>query len=108
MKGVHDSRSAVRWLEGQIISYLYGGIDANGLTRSIQRIGSAYNVQPQNIKSLLESVEKNHTVYYGGRYRLAYGAIGRRFGEASFREETNRAALIQSLRNISQTVGRHR
>ena len=104
MQGVHDTRSATKWLEGQIISYLYGGTDANSLLRSIQKVSSVYKVPPAEISSLIESVEKNHTIYYGGRYRLAYGAMGRRFGEASFIEGRHRTAMIESLAGISRTL----
>lgn len=89
-----------------MISYLYGGIDVNGLSRSFRRVVSAYEVRTQSVTALVEAVEKNHTVYYGGRYRLAYGAIGKRFGEANFIEDRHRAALIHSLRTVSQTLAK--
>jgi hypothetical protein len=104
MEGVHDSNSAVRWLEGQVISFLYGGIDLKVMTKAIQRVVSEYKLPSRHVKSLIESVEQNHTLYYGGRYRLAYGAIGRRFGEVRFIEDRHRAALIHSLETISQSL----
>ena len=104
MQGIHDARNARRWLEGQIVSYLYGGIDEHGLDRCVRKVTSDYRVQPKEISSLFESVERNLVVYYGGRYRLAYGAIGRRFGGASFMESLNRTAVMQPLRNISRTL----
>ena len=104
MEGVHDSKSAVRWLEGQTISFLYGRTDLKGLTKAFQRVVSEYKLPSRSATSLIESVEQNHTVYYGGRYRLAYGAIGRRFGEVPFIEDRHRAALIHSLQTVSQKL----
>ena len=85
-----------------MVSYLYGQVDLKGITKSFQRIVSAYKLPSRSVTSLIESVEQNHTVYYGGRYRLAYGAIGRRFGEVPFIEDRHRAALIHSLQTVSQ------
>lgn len=104
MDGVHDSNSVVRWLEGQVISFLYGRIDLKGLTMSFQRVVPAYKLPHRSVTTLIESIEQNHTVYYGGRYRLAYGAIGRRFGEVLFIEDRHRAALIHSLQIVSQRL----
>jgi hypothetical protein len=104
MEGVHDSKSAVRWLEGQVISFLYGGTDLKGLTKSFQKVVSEHKLPARRVTSLIESVEQNHTVYYGGRYRLAYGAIGRRFGEVPFIEDRHRTALIHSLETVSQSL----
>jgi hypothetical protein len=104
MEGVHDSKSSVKWLEGQVISFLYGGTDLKSLTKAFQRVVSEYKLPSRIVTSLIDSVEQNHTVYYGGRYRLAYGAIGRRFGEVPFIEDRHREALIQSLQTVSQRL----
>lgn len=104
MQGIHDARNATKWLEGQIISYLYGGTDEHSLNRCVRKVTSNYKVPPKEIRSLFDSVEKNLVIYYGGRYRLAYGAMGRRFGGASFMGSHQRAAVMQPLRAISRTL----
>lgn len=104
MQGIHDEQNATKWLEGQIISYLYGGTDENGLNRSVRKVTLAYGVSPKAVKTLFESVEKNLMVYYGGRYRLAYGAIGRRFGEASFMQSHQKSVIMQSLGRVGRAL----
>ncbi len=108
MQGIHDARSATKYLEGQIISYLYGGTDETGLNRCVRKITSTYKVSPRDVKQLIDAVERNSTTYYGGRYRLAYGAIGRRFGEANFIEGRHRQAMLQSLREVTGITMRAR
>ncbi|MDG6945804.1 MAG: hypothetical protein JRM91_03970 [Nitrososphaerota archaeon] len=104
MQGIHDAKSATKWLEGQVVSYLYGGTDEHSLSRCVTKLVSTYKVSPQDIKSLFTSVESNLTTYYGGRYRLAYGAMGRRFGETSFTGNHQKKAIMQSLGNVSRTI----
>ena len=104
MQGIHNSRIATKWLEGQIISYLYGGTDEHGLGRSVRKVTSDYKVSPKEVRSLIESVESNLVTYYGGRYRLAYGAMGRRFGGARFIESHHKAAVMKPLRDIGRTL----
>lgn len=104
MQGVHDARNARKWLEGQIVSYLYGGTDEHTLGRSVLRVSSSYKVSQQEIRSLFQSVEKNLVVYYGGRYRLAYGAMGRRFGGANFLESQQKSVIMRSLSNLSRSL----
>ena len=108
MQGVHDAKSATKWLEGQVISYLYGGTDEHSLSRCVTKLISTYKVSPRDIKSLFTSVENNLTTYYGGRYRLAYGAMGRRFGETSFTGNHQKKAIMQSLGNVSRTLSNSR
>lgn len=104
MQGVHDARNATKWLEGQIISYLYGGTDEHGLNRCVSKAISTYKVSQKEVRSLIESVEENLVVYYGGRYRLAYGAMGRRFGGANFMEGGQKAAIMQTLGSVGRAL----
>lgn len=101
---IHDMQNAKKWLEGQIISYLYGGTDEHGLSGCVRKVTSTYKVSPKDVRSLIESVEENLLVYYGGRYRLAYGAMGRRFGGVSFIETRQRTAVMRPLRDIGRAL----
>ena len=104
MQGIHGTRNATKWLEGQIISYLYGGTDEHALGRCVRKVTSDYKVPPKEVRALIESVENNLVTYYGGRYRLAYGAMGRRFGGASFIESHQKVAVMKPLRDIGRAL----
>lgn len=90
----------MKWIEGSIISYLYGGISSSLLTARIHKAVTGYGVGRNDVLRLIESVEERYETYFGGRYRLAFAVITNKPNVAPFRRESERAKLIASLREV--------
>jgi hypothetical protein len=95
-----SKESALKWIEGSIVNYLYGGISSEGLTARIQKVRAQYGVSREEILRIVESIESKHVTYFGGRYRLAFAVIGKKPTVASFSESRKRAKLIASIRDV--------
>ncbi len=94
---VEDEESVLKWVEGSVVSYLYGGISSEGLTARIQKAIAQYGVAREEILRIVESIESKHVTYFGGRYRLAFAVIGKKPSVASFSQSGERAKLIASI-----------
>ena len=96
-----SEESVLKWIEGSVVSYLYGGISSDGLTARIQKARAQYGVDMKEILRIVESVESKYVTYFGGRYRLAFAVIGKKPNVASFSQSTERAKLIASIREAA-------
>ncbi len=96
----YSTESVLKWIEGSVVSYLYGGISTEGLTTRIQKARVQYSVVSEEILRIVESVENKHLTYFGGRYRLAFAVIGKEPSVAAFSHSGERAKLIASIREV--------
>ena len=95
-----SKESVLKWIEGSVVSYLYGGISVEGLTARIQKVRAQYGVTSEEILRIVGSIESKHVTYFGGRYRLAFAVIGKKPTVASFSQSRERAKLIASIREV--------
>ncbi len=96
----HPMASVLKWIEGSVVSYLYGGISPEALAARIQKARAQYGVASKEILRLVDSIESKHVTYFGGRYRLAFAVIGKQPTVASFSQRVERAKLIASIREV--------
>ncbi len=101
---LHSKESVLKWIEGSVVSYLYGGISPEGLTARIQKARAQYGIAREEILRIVESIESKYAIYFGGRYRLAFAVIGKKPSVASFSQRGERARLVASLREAVSKI----